>query len=168
MVECQLPKLDVAGSSPVSRSRIKLPYNFVRAKHYTLQFSRDGSSLLHIGLRVNIERNINVVSTLIGSDLVIDLAVAERCVALAYHFEVHPAQADRAQRGTDVLTEQIVSPQGVSPVSEAKTQAVGLGTNCVIDPRPHQRWRAGRQLYHLSLAVHWNVNIASIDPLLDF
>ena len=118
MVECQLPKLDVAGSNPVSRSKIN---NLRTLEKHTLHspplsirrtsFDRDhirengflelfrgDRPILDAGFRVDIERHSNAVPALVCRYLRVHFGlVAEARVGPPHDLEVHPAQADRFQ-----------------------------------------------------------------------
>ena len=124
MVECQLPKLDVAGSSPVSRSKIN---NLQTAQKHTLhspplritrtsfapeslgedgilKLLRGGRPILHTRLSVDIESNSNAMPALVCRHLRIHFGVmAEAGMRPPHHLKVYPAQADRFQLGSDVI-----------------------------------------------------------------
>ena len=126
MVECQLPKLDVAGSNPVSRSKIN---NLRTAEKHTLHspplsimqplwhlddFGQDrflellyrSRPFFDARFRVDVKGHPNSVPALVRSHLRVHLGfVAEAGMRPPHDLEVNTAETDWVQLGFDVVFE---------------------------------------------------------------
>ena len=87
MVECQLPKLDVAGSTPVSRSKSTayraskiLPPVFtpLSGQDALFELLRRFGPRGESGLRINIQRDANPVASLVGGYFRIDTGLVSK------------------------------------------------------------------------------------------
>ena len=143
MVECQLPKLDVAGSTPVSRSIFSItwersatsstPFHSVkRLERLFPSCSAASARLDRAALRININRHADAMPALVGRDLRIDPGlVAETGMGPPQHLKICPAKTDRLRAWASCAgtrrypstwalpgsPKRIPTPSGLSPTS---------------------------------------------------
>jgi hypothetical protein len=164
VVECQLPKLDVAGSSPVSRSKINNlqtalkhtlhspPLRITRSlsrpnslgENQVLKLLRGGRPILHTRLGVDIESQTDAMAAMVCGHLRIHFGfVAKARMRPPHHLEIHPAQTDRFQLGPDMILKQQRPPARLTCLTR-KHVGFGILVRGLLHPIAEQRGSRGR------------------------
>jgi hypothetical protein len=128
VVECQLPKLNVAGSNPVSRS-IKISNlggksNFFHtgSLHFTPLSSRNSAfkpfrrfgTPGQGGPGAYVQRYSDSVTPPVGGDFGIDFGImAEAGMSAAQHVKIRPSQSDSLKPVLHVAMSNVVPPHGL-------------------------------------------------------